>query len=199
MSTKPRFPRALALDVARSLCRLLEPACAQMTDGKPALKLCGSLRRGRDEVGDIELVYIPRVDQVPEPADLLGDTGRTVPINRVDEILDRLLAEGVLSKRPNKLGRTAWGDDNKLAIHTHSGVPVDLFSTTAEAWWGYVVCRTGSADTNTRIATAALTKGWRWHPTLGFFTDALGRRHRIASEQDAFHLVGLPYKEPRER
>lgn len=199
MNTKPRFPRALALDVARVLCRALDPACAVMPDGRPALKVCGSLRRGRPDVGDIELVYIPRIDQVPEAADLLGETGRTVAVNRVDEVLEVLLAEGVLARRPNKLGRTAWGHENKLAVHVPSGLPVDLFSTTAEAWWGYVVCRTGSAESNTRIATAALSKGWRWHPTLGFFTDTLGRRHRITCEQDAFHLVGLPYKEPQDR
>lgn len=199
MSAKQRFPRGLALDVARVLCRLLEPVCAMWPDGKPALKVCGSLRRGRPEVGDIEIVYIPRVDQVAESPDLLGETGRTIPVNRVDEILEILLAEGALAKRPNKVGRTAWGTENKLALHVPSGVPVDLFSTTADAWWGYVVCRTGSAESNTRIASAALAKGWRWHPTMGFFTDALSRRHRIASEEDAFHLVGLPYKEPGER
>lgn len=199
MSDKAKFPRALALDVARVLCRMIERGCARMPDGKPALKVCGSLRRGKSEVGDIELVYIPRVDPVPEAADLLGDTGRTVPLNRVDEVLEILLAEGVLARRLNKLGRTAWGPENKLAVHVPSGVPVDLFATTADAWWSYIVCRTGSAESNTRISSAALRKGWRWHPTQGYFRGFMGQRHWIANEQDAFHLVGLPYKEPRER
>ncbi|MCW5558169.1 MAG: hypothetical protein KIT22_10110 [Verrucomicrobiae bacterium] len=76
---------------------------------------------------------------------------------------------------------------------------MDLFSTTPEAWWSYIVCRTGSAESNTRLAAAALRKGWHWHPTHGYFTDTLGRRQWIASEEDAFLMVGLPYLEPQLR
>jgi len=199
MSTKTRFPRAIALDVARHLCKLLEPACVRMPDGKAALKVCGSLRRGRAEVGDIELVYIPRVETVPEQGDIFGDAGKTVPLNRADEEIDRMLATKLLARRLNKLGRSTWGRDNKLAVHVQTNVPVDLFATSAEAWWSYVVCRTGSAATNTRIATAAIRKGWRWHPTMGFFTDVLGRRQWISSEEDVFQRVGLPYLEPAQR
>lgn len=199
MSHKPRFLRAVALDAARQICRMITPHCDVLPCGRPAIKVCGSLRRGRQDVGDVEIVYIPVVDLVPEPADLLGSTGRTIPRNRVDAELERWLATGLLAKRPNKLGHFAWGQDNKLAIHTPTGVPVDLFSTDERAWHSYVVCRTGSAETNTRIATAALRKGWRWHPTGGYFTDVLGKRHWIGSEEDVFRLVGLPYLEPKDR
>ena len=36
-----------------------------------------------------------------------------------------------------------------------SGIPVDFFATTEEAWFNYLVCRTGPAELNTRIASAA--------------------------------------------
>lgn len=199
MSQKVKYPRAVALDVARDLCRAIAPGCHLWPDGTPALKVCGSLRRGKSEVGDIELVYIPRLDQVPEAPDLLGSTGRTLPVNRVDALLDRLIADVILAPRLNKLGRISWGLENKLAVHVPSGVPVDLFSTDLLAWHSYVVCRTGSAESNTKIATTAMRRGWRWHPTRGYFSDAVGQKHWIRSEEDVFRLVGLPYLEPRDR
>ncbi|MBX3732623.1 MAG: hypothetical protein KF791_08520 [Verrucomicrobiae bacterium] len=139
------------------------------------------------------------MEAVPEPPDLLGALGEFRMRNMVDLELDRLLSAGILAKRLNKLGRPTWGECNKLAIHRASGVPIDFFATYFPAWHGYIVCRTGSAETNTRIATAALRKGWRWHPTAGHFTDVVGRRHWIHSEEDAFRLVGLPYLEPKDR
>lgn len=199
MSDTLKYPRAVALRAARELVATLLPHCELDVDGKPFLKVCGSLRRGKTEVGDVELVYIPRVDQVPDPADLLGSPGTTHPVNQVDAILDEWIRTGRLEKRLNKLGRLTWGPENKLARHTGSGVPVDLFATDRRAWWSYVVCRTGSARTNTQIAAEALRKGWHWHPTQGFFTDVMGRRQWITSEQDVFSMVGLPYREPAAR
>ncbi|MBN9691343.1 MAG: hypothetical protein J0M24_13990 [Verrucomicrobia bacterium] len=194
MSDKIRYSRADALAVARDLCEVLAYECEP-----DLLKVCGSLRRRKESVGDVEIVYVPRVALIPEEKDLLGSTGKFRQENRVDVLLEQLLAAGHLAKRPNKLGRTSWGESNKLAVHVASGIPVDLFATTRRAWWGYVVCRTGSAETNTRIASQAQAKGWQWHPYDGHFTDVLGRRHWIENERDAFALVGLPYREPWER
>ena len=159
------------------------------------------LFRSKDPVGDVELVYVPKMEPVKlcGPADLFGDQAQTVMANQVDVVLGMLMDRRVIAPRPNKLGRTAWGDQNKLAVHVASGIPGDLFATTRRAWWGYVVCRTGSADNNTLIASTAKAEGWQWHPYDGHFTDVLGRRHWIETERDAFALVGLPYKEPWER
>lgn len=195
-----RFPRAVALRVAKAICSELVGSCEAFPgNGAPAIKVCGSLRRGRHEVGDVEIVYIPRMETVPTLPDLLGDTTDSVERNMVDMALDRLLTAGILAKRVNKLGRTTWGECNKLAVHCESGVPIDFFATYFPAWHGYIVCRTGSAESNTRIATAAIRQGWRWHPTAGHFTDVMGRRHWIHTEEDAFRLVGLPYLDPKDR
>lgn len=199
MSDKVKFPRAVALEAARNLCANLRPFCALWSDGSPAIKVCGSLRRMRESVGDVEIVYVPRVQASEGPKDLLGAPGPTVSWNMFDGALDCLLKSGTLEKRPNKLGRSTWGPENKLAIHRPTGVPVDLFSTSFSAWWSYVVCRTGSAETNTRIASEALRKGWRWHPTAGHFTDVMGKKVWITCEMDVFRLVGMPYLEPKDR
>ena len=194
MSGKLRYSRADALAVARELCGEIELFCVP-----GFLKVCGSLRRRKESVGDVELVYIPEIEMVADTNDLFGSPGTAHEVNQVDALLEQLIQHGVLEKRLNKLGRVSWGAENKLARHCATGIPVDLFATSRPAWWSYVVCRTGSAESNTRIAAEALRKGWHWHPTAGYFSDVLRRKHWIKSEQDAFHLVGLPYLEPHQR
>ena len=65
----------------------------------------------------------------------------------------------MLRRRLSKTGAEAWGPKNKLAVHVESGIPVDLFATSAESWWNYLVCRTGPAASNIAIAQAALAGG----------------------------------------
>ena len=110
-----------------------------------------------------------------------------------------MLDDGTLAKRQSKIGGTAWGDKNKLAVH-RSGMPVDLFRTVPESWWNYLVCRTGPADSNTRIATEAQRRGYRWNPYgIGYTKLADGTVTAMDSEAAVFAFVGLPYAEPWER
>lgn len=69
MTTK--FPRTQALAVAEELVAALRPACER-------LEIAGSLRRGKAEVGDVEILFVPRVEERPDPEDLLR---RTVEVN----------------------------------------------------------------------------------------------------------------------
>lgn len=62
---------------------------------------------------------------------------------------------------------TTWGDKNKLAIHIPSGIHVDFFATTERAWHNYLVCRTGGAENNIAISTAAQKKAGNGTPTVG--------------------------------
>jgi DNA polymerase/3'-5' exonuclease PolX len=186
MSDKPRFHRAAALPVVRELLKHLEP----VTD---RLIVAGSLRRKKLEVGDIEFVFIPKREE--RQLDL-------VTVGKVDlaaEVIERLVTGGVLAKRENVNGGTAWGDKNKLAVHVTSGIPVDLFFATEDNWWNYLVCRTGPKECNARIATAAQAKGWKWQPYKKGFTDGQGRLVRATSERHVFELAGLPYQDPCER
>lgn len=183
---KTKFPRAAAMAAAAELCRALKPACERLV-------VAGSLRRRRAEVGDIEILYVPAFQTVPD------GLFHTKKENRVDCILAQLLAEGLLRKRRNKLGSEIWGEENKFAVHVQSGIPVDLFQCRPASWFSYLVCRTGGAENNVRIASAALTKGWKWHPYGRGFSDQEGRLIPVESEQDVFRLVGLPYLEPWQR
>ncbi len=104
MSEKQRFPRAAALEVARDLVRHLEPVTTKLI-------VAGSLRRRKMDVGDVEIVYIPRT--VERPIDLVT----TAPVDLAAECLERLIDQGLLAKRKNTKGSTMWGQMNKLAVH----------------------------------------------------------------------------------
>lgn len=189
---KQKFLRVDALTVVRELLPLLQPRCARLV-------VAGSLRRGREEVGDVEILYIPRMIQAADPGDMFG---KTVAQDDSTLAIEDLLARGILEKRPKVTGSHTWGPLNKLAIHRASGIPVDLFATTAASWWNYLVCRTGGAISNTRIATAAQQLGWKWNPyNVGFSRPrGLGTEIRaVGSEQDVFSFVGLDYQEPWQR
>ena len=187
---KKRWPRRDALDVARELCTVMLPFCERLI-------VAGSLRRGRADVGDVELLFVPRFEL--RAVDMFS----TAQVSLADEAIDGMLATGLLSKRPNRNGGFAWGEKNKLALH-RSGMPVDLFTASAENWWNYLVCRTGPAESNARIATAALAKGWQWHPygsgcSRGGLLAGSTETHVVTCERDVFDFVGLPFLEPEER
>jgi DNA polymerase/3'-5' exonuclease PolX len=157
------------------------------------LIVAGSLRRRKLEVGDVEVLFIPKFSR--RVVDLFYETN----VSLADETLERLLTAGIIQHRPNVNGSVIWGEKNKLAIHSASGIPVDFFTASEENWFNYLVCRTGSAASNTIIAGAAQFKGWKWNPYGPGFTDDRGQIQRVTSERDVFALAGLVYLEPWER
>jgi DNA polymerase/3'-5' exonuclease PolX len=130
--------------------------------------------------------------------DSKADLFATSLVPSTDAALNSLIDDGILAKRKNVKGSEMWGEKNKLAVHVRTGVPVDFFATTESAWWNYVVCRTGPGESNIAIEVAAQRKGWKWNPYGEGFTDG-GKVIPVRSEREAFELVGLPYKEPKDR
>lgn len=188
--SKTKYPRADALAVAKELCDLLKPISDKLI-------VAGSLRRRKAEVGDVEICYLGKIEPRPDPLDLLG---QVIPTNLADEFLGQLLARGVLQRRPNVNGGTAWGERNKLAVHVASGIPVDFFQTRPEGWWSLVVCRTGSAAHNEKVCHAAIARRLRWNPYAGFEDRASGQLLYIPrSEPAVFERVGLPWLDPWQR
>lgn len=187
---KKRWPRAAALAVAKELCAALQPVTRRLI-------VAGSLRRRKPEVGDVEILYVPKFETQQ------FDFFSTREANLVDRLLQSLLAVGTLQKRPNVNGSFAWGDKNKLALHP-SGIPVDFFSATEENWFNYLVCRTGGAENNVLIANAAIRRGWKWNPygpgfSRGGPLAGPEQNHPVKSEREVFEFAGLPYREPWER
>ena len=153
MSDKPRFPAAVALEVARELCQVLKPCCEwNAAESRPFLCVAGSLRRKRETVGDVEILFVGKWGSVPDGL-FSKDT------DLAEHAIERLIDSGLLAKRLNSRGSEMWGPKNKLAVHVPSGVPVDFFSTRPAFWYNYLVCRTGGADSGCDIAALALFSG----------------------------------------
>jgi len=162
--------------IAEELKGLLEPSCHR-------IEIAGSIRRQKSDVGDIELLCIPRyVDGV----------------DQLDREIGTLVVQRVLGLRLNKRGSRTYGPKNKLMVHLPSGLGVDIFNTDEECWPVSLVVRTGGETTNKRIAMAAIRKGWHLKAYGSGFSTPNGDIV-CQSERDVFELVGLPYLEPWER
>lgn len=162
--------------IAENLKALLEPACERIV-------IAGSIRRQKPEVGDIELLCIPKY---------------VAGVDQLDREIGALFIQRILGFRLNKLGRKVYGTKNKLLLHIESGIGVDIFSTTEECWPVALAIRTGPKESNVAIATAAQRKGWRLRAYGSGFDTPNGPIH-CQSEREVFELVGLPYQQPWER
>jgi DNA polymerase/3'-5' exonuclease PolX len=186
MNGKQRWPANIARQIANELVAELQPRCEQIC-------IAGSLRRRKAEVGDIEILYVPRMGQVHKSGELFPRPG-----SLADELFEQWLARSVIRKRPNINGGTTWGSQNKLAVHGASGIPVDLFATTAEQWFVALVVRTGSKDINITLAASARKRRMQLE-SYGGLIDVNGERIFPQSEREVFELCGVPYREPHER
>ena len=190
MSGSKRYPYDDALAVARDLVNRMKHAKVVQR-----VEIAGSLRRRKPTVGDIELIYIP--ETIEHEVGLFGEVEtEDLTLTFLQNLQDR----GILEKRLNVRGGTAYGEKNKLMVHVETGIPVDLFATTEANWWNYLVCRTGGSQSNIDIAKAANDRGWNWNPySPGFsrITEELRREvRRMNSEEEVFAFVGLPYLDP---
>lgn len=183
---KKRYHREDALKVARELQAMLAPACERIA-------IVGSLRRGKAEVHDAELLFVPRYSERPE------DMFSSRVVDVADEVCEKLLKDGVLAKRPNVNGHFAWGESNKLAIHVASGMPVDLFATQPNRWYVSLVIRTGSKDTNLRLTTGAMKLGRKLNAYGTGVTMPDGSVVPAHSEEHVFWLCNVPYIPPDKR
>ena len=172
--------------IAERLKALLTAACGRINmDGsdQPAIIIAGSIRRLKPDVGDIELLCVPRY---------------IVGVDMLDAKVRTLILLRTLDFRLNRRGSKMYGTKNKLLVHVESGIGVDIFSTTEKCWPVALVVRTGGKETNTRIAAAALRKGYRFRAYGDGFDTPNGHIH-CSNEREVFEVVGLPYKEPWKR
>jgi len=169
-----RYKYEDAMKIANEIKDWLSPYCEKII-------VCGSLRRKKAEVGDIEILCVP---------------------HGVFELeVFNLIREKKLDYRLNKKGSRTCGKQNKLLVHCASGIPVDIFSTTDENWWVALTIRTGSKESNIKICMAAKKEGLKFNAYGSGFTrmDGSGGKNICHSEEAVFNAVGLPYKPPEER
>lgn len=197
-SEKQKWPWEVAHAVAQEILRALDGSVARSA-------VAGSLRRRKAYVGDVEILYIPKMVSMPDQQSLLREL---VDVNMTEVTISDMERLGFLERRKNVKGAEMFGEKNKLMRHVKSGIPVDLFAATEENWFNYLVCRTGGADNNVAIASAAQRKGWKWNPYgpgfsreahQGAYGDVAAAVHQVHSEEEVFKFAGLRYRPPCER
>jgi DNA polymerase/3'-5' exonuclease PolX len=165
-----------ALDLANSFI-------ADVGGGCEHIEIAGSLRRLKPDVGDIEIVCIPKVVM---GLDLFGGPGEQ------KNVLDDYLSGYQIVK----------GGEHYKKIRLAS-IDIDLFITTPEKWGVIFMIRTGSAEFSHRMVTPRnqgglmpsnyhVKDGRVWHKADTSPIDT-------PNEIDVFRLWGMAYIEPKDR
>jgi len=168
----------------------------ELKDYVEKIEIVGSVRRKKAEIGDVEVLFIPKYDNIiPEGEFFETNT------NLADLFLQEKLETWMLHKRLDIKGAQRWGEKLKLAEFGIDKIPLDLFACTQETWICNYVMRTGGKESNTQIAMAAQKKGWEWRSTGIGFIDAETKEIAFIpkTERELFEAVGLPYLPPEER
>ena len=187
-----RIPLAQAEPIAREALALFAPACLR-------LEIAGSIRRRRPDVADVELVAVPRLEPI---LDLFGE--QRGEQDTLHALCRQLLADGVLSHRPDKNGVQSFGPKSKRVVyHGRAGaLPLDLFAVTDVAQWGAIFAiRTGPALFAKRLVTPRLYGGYmpmgmrEWEGALWDGT----RLVETPEETDFFTALGVAWLPPEQR
>ena len=205
--SEARHPIGAAVHVANELMDVLGPGCDRLT-------IAGSIRRGKAEVKDIELLAIPRREVAAR--DLFGEP--IAWLSQLDGIVLRLLDEGVLVHRLDVNGRQAFGERYKRLCYVGGGpahgIGLDLFSIIPPAQYGLqLVIRTGPHEFSKQVVTPRLSytpdgrRGWlpighRSHEGAIWRVGPKGERVELiemSEEPDVFAFLGMPYIEPGAR
>jgi len=159
---------AQALAIAERVKAQLAPHCER-------IEIAGSIRRRKADVGDIEIVAIPK------PYDVGLFASGIAPI---------------VSEWPKVRGELPCKYTRRTLPE---GIALDLFLATARNWGLIFAIRTGSADFSHRV----LACGWvrnGYASREGMLTDAeSGKPLDVCEEADLFRLAGVPWTEPEAR
>lgn len=189
---KQRIPLSEADALAAEVVGLFDPFCE-------IVKVLGSIRRRKSEVGDIEIGVMPRVVVESEPGDLFGDT--QVSVNAQLRECKRLIAAGVLGLRPNKNGVPTCGEG--IQFLTYKGFALDVFGCLEPDAWGVtVLIRTGSGDFNQRIVRQRVQGGTVLPMGMRFDGGRLidrGVPVVTRTERDVFEAIGMDWVRPEDR
>ena len=166
-----------ALAVAQALEAQLRPACERVL-------IAGSLRRQRAEIGDIELVVLPRMRPVE---DMFG-----MIVGHVSALDDALAG----------LAPTFRKNGEKFKQFDFEHLPIDLFIASPETWGCIATIRTGSSDFSHWLVSPRRAGGGC--PSHLSFRDGRivangGAAIATPEERDVFAALELPWVEPAER
>jgi DNA polymerase (family 10) len=176
-----RLPLDFALRCADRILKRLAPMALE-------IEVAGSIRRGLATVGDIDLVAIPKVEEVK---DLFGGV-QAVKNRLADEVRAWCAAEGWQLEK-NGEQNMIWAATSKVS---KTPIQVDLYMATPETWGTLLLCRTGSATHNIALCELAIARGGKWNPYAGLYLH--GKKHS-KTEEAIYGALGLPWLPPPDR
>jgi DNA polymerase/3'-5' exonuclease PolX len=155
-----------AMAIAERVKAHLAPHCER-------IEIAGSIRRRKADVGDIEMVAIPK------PYDV------------------GLFASGIaqiVSVWPKVRGELPCKYTQRMLPE---GIALDLFFATEENWGLIYAIRTGSADYSHRV----LACGWvrNGYKSVNGMLTRDGVAVPVREERDLFRLAGVPWEQPEAR
>ncbi len=167
----------MKLAPAQVLAEKIKAALAPFCD---RIEIAGSIRRQCPEVGDIDIVCLPK-----------GEAGK-------EAIADRCLQHGTLVK----------GGEQYLVFTLANGFQLDLWfaheatgdllgAGKPDTWATLLICRTGSKEFNIELAKKAHAKFLHWNPHCGLYRN--GEWLLIPTEEAFFAALGMDYVRPEDR
>lgn len=132
---------------ALTICNNLLAGSGQLGRHFKTFMVCGSIRRLREFVNDIDLVAIPK----PDGEYQFGEPSLALDIKRLDP-------EGAKLEKPDA-ARFLNGD--KIKRFQYNGIMIDLYLATEKTFGTLVLIRTGSKEHNVRLTTLAMGNGMK--------------------------------------
>lgn len=176
MEVKTKIPYELGIEYAERVVDLLAPHCDR-------IEIAGSLRRKKPEVGDIEIVCIPKRVQV----DLFG--GELAPVHGFCETINAW----------EKVRGEPTGKATQRILPGKHRIKCDIFTATPENWGFIFAIRTGSAN----YSAQTLGRAWRLAGYEGRDGMLINRKTLepvpVPTEKEFFNLIGVEWITPEKR
>jgi DNA polymerase (family 10) len=160
----------MKLEMATAIAERIKDQLAPHCD---RIEIAGSIRRRKADVGDIEIVAIPK------PYDVgLFASGIAPIVNAWPKVRGELPCKYTQRELPD-------------------GIALDLFFATPENWGLIFAIRTGSADYSHRV----LACGWvrAGYKSADGMLSRDGVAVPVREERDLFRLAGVPWVDPEPR
>lgn len=216
MSTGRKRPWRAAHDEAEAFRALFPQSCYMRW------QLGGSIRRQREQVGDVDHVIIPAVAHRERQGSLFAEPER-VAVDLLWEHLDGLVAGGLCKLaqyvRSDGSTFTRWGDTARGV--EFKGFKHELWTCVPESWGAQLAIRTGPPKFSQRLASLIKRTGhrnkdgyvWRCEPCpncVEGHRDNLCRlcdgyqlhpvqKVSVPDESDYLRICGVPWVAPERR
>ena len=165
--------------LAEKVCLVLQPLCDE-------IEVAGSVRRGKSEVGDVDIVALPKAVDLP---------GGLCGVVKVDP---STVWKNLIPKALVKSGLKLEVSGKELHRFSFpSGLQVDVYRARPETWGVILLIRTGSKEHNVKLCTLARSKGLMLSASQGVIEN-----HNIVAcrtEEGIFIALGFKFIEPKDR